>query len=104
MRERIVNLTCEAAPVQYEGKLGEYPFYFRARGRHATFSLVEPGDNPVLVGLNENEPVFHVGFSCGKRRFCASYMPHHIAEQVVNLCLDACDALLPEYESNAEAA
>ena len=48
------RFTCDAAPVQAEGTLDGYAFYFRARGEQWTFSLAEePGLDPVYIDSAE---------------------------------------------------
>lgn len=79
--------TCDAAPVQYEGTVGDLHFYFRARWNGWNFG----------VGLTEEEAVdtamydtglFSRSSTWGDYEFAASWMPFDMAEEIIRRCID----------------
>jgi hypothetical protein len=91
-----VRITCPAAPVQIEGTIDGYPFYFRSRWSRWTFTLVEPGQDPVAPGGLE-DPVAPTGlggalfwredqYGSDTDVAAASWMPHEKAWWIVSEC------------------
>jgi hypothetical protein len=80
------QFTCDAAPVQAEGMVCGYPFYFRARYEHWTFSVSEhAGVDPVDRDAEESGRRY--GFfregRYGTESFAASWMSREDAEAII---------------------
>jgi hypothetical protein len=74
-------------PVQGEGTVNGLPFYFRARGRHYSFSVAAtPDADPVAVGFGDGEPGYHVRHPWGDEPFAAGFMSFEVAERLINEC------------------
>lgn len=83
--------TCFAAPVQAEGTLFGYPFYFRSRHEHWSFSLSEHDDlDPVDIQTEEGAKGY--GFfreeRYGSEKYDASYMSIEDAEAIIKRCAE----------------
>lgn len=93
--ERKIEVTCEAAPLQIEGHLGGFPFYFRARFNHWSFTIVEPGADP--VGRPElTKLVFDRTRPFGVWPCAASWMPVALGRQIVRRMLDRSEYLVQQ--------
>lgn len=73
-----IDMVGSACPVQAEGKVGDLPYYFRARGQHWTFS----------VGHDVFEPIWEVRVRYGpdSRPFAAGWMEEEEACAIVEAC------------------
>lgn len=48
----VAEMTCPACPVQIEGTVDGWPFYFRLRGG-GSMAIVRPGRDPVMAGWRD---------------------------------------------------
>jgi hypothetical protein len=63
------------APVQGDGTMGDWRWYFRARGEHWSLSAeLGPDADPVMV-FDNSDTTFYVEAAYGDFEFDASYMP-----------------------------
>jgi len=96
--KREIEITCTFAPVQIEGQLGEYPFYFRARHKDASFNLSLPGGDPVLN--SDGSVIVAAGVSSflgvGGPHF-ASNLNVDTARRFVDVCLDMCEQMISQH-------
>lgn len=82
------SFTSYAAPVQAEGEVRGYSFYFRARGITWTFGVASgPEADPVLVESPERG-FYREGTFRGEA-FSASYMPLTTARDIIQGCIEA---------------
>ncbi len=78
------------APVQAEGTVRGYPFYFRARWDHWTFSISEKEDiDPVDVdsAVADAGLGFYREGRYGTGPYDASYMPEEEARRIIRTCV-----------------
>ena len=68
-----IEMTCEAAPLQFEGEIDGNPFYFRARWESWRFTIVRPGGNPVSPKSN-GEVLYAASGKVATGPFSASYL------------------------------
>jgi hypothetical protein len=73
------KVTCEACPLQIEGTIDGFAFYFRARHRHWTMGI---GGDPV------DEPLWHMGGPWGDGPFAAGWMPEETGRAIVLKCCE----------------
>jgi hypothetical protein len=92
---RTAKITSEARPVQIEGNVAGFPFYFRARYNHWSITIVEPGENPVRPA-DVKKIVFDRVRSFGNYPFAASWMPIALARQIVRRNLDRSEYLVQQ--------
>ena len=76
------------APVQGDGEVDGYPWYFRARGTHWALSVAEVAGDPVQAGWG-SQPGWHVACEYGTGPFDASWMPHEEAVEFIGQALAA---------------
>jgi len=69
-------------PVQAEGTINEYPFYFRSRGNHWSFSVAPKGESPVSMGM------FFRREKWGNKSFAAGYMPEKEVRRIIQKCAE----------------
>ena len=85
------HFTCEAAPVQAEGSVDGYRFYFRAKYEEWTFSVAEqPGLDPVDIdssGAAAGRGYFLSATYGSPRSSAASHMPIPEAQQLIEECV-----------------
>lgn len=84
----ICEFTCPAAPVQAEGTIASYPFYFRARWDEWSFAVSErAGLDPAAIDspdVREDGGWFRGGALPGPRD--ASYMAISEAKMLIQIC------------------
>jgi hypothetical protein len=74
-------------PVQGEGTIDGFPFYFRARGQRYTFSVAStPDGDPLEAWGGSDEVGYHVQHSWGDGPFAAGYMELDVAESFIRQC------------------
>ncbi len=61
-------------PVQANGTLDGYPFYFRARGEHWTMTIANSKDTPMDDLWSGYEEAWHYGEDYGDSQFAAGWM------------------------------
>jgi hypothetical protein len=75
-----------ACPVQYEGTVGPYAFYFRARGDLWEFCVADTVEQAVNALLWPEETPYHYqaeGYYGERGGFEAGWMPLEEAEQII---------------------
>lgn len=82
-------------PVQGQGQLDDqHWWYFRARHRHWSFEVwdVPFKEGPEFTSeLPDEDPVWCYGAQWGEKEHDAGYMPHYIAEAIIEWCFQAWD-------------
>ena len=97
VRDAALSLECHIyghAPVQADGRLSGYPFYFRARHCGWSFTLCTNADIEPSALVEGDEPgFFHNGEYEGFALWGdygseteASYMPYAVAERLIREC------------------
>ena len=79
--------SCTACPVQAEGTIAEFPFYFRARHDKWTFAIALDSDGDA-VGIESSEQGFFRKASYGHGPHDAGYMPLDEARQIIARCVE----------------
>ncbi len=72
-------------PVQAEGTVNGFPFYFRARHNCWTFSVDLDGNDPVDVSLGWKKGI-HYENAWGETEDAAGYMPTETALHIIGQC------------------
>lgn len=81
--------TCAACPVQYEGRVGDAWWYFRARYASWEFAVGATVDEAVEVTLGWRDGFLRSGDydDAEKSGFGAGYMPTREAENIIARCM-----------------
>lgn len=79
--------TCDAAPVQYEGKIGDLYFYFRARWNGWSFGIGKTQLEAAEATMYENG-LFSRRSDWGGEFAAASWMPFDVAEELIRQCIE----------------
>lgn len=88
-----VNATTGAAPVQVEGEVDGKCFYFRSRGDNWYFCIADTPDAAIRAEFQQT--AFYVECKYGlpqgypPSHFLASWMPHDVARQLIQTCIQA---------------
>lgn len=73
-------------PVQAEGTVGGFPFYFRARHTSWEFAVAEKGKDPVDVCCDPAMKGFYRAEPWGDGPHDAGYMPVATATRIIRIC------------------
>jgi hypothetical protein len=79
--------SCAACPVQAEGTIEKFPFYFRARHRTWSFS-VALDERRDAVDVQSSDQGFYREASYGDDESSASYMPLSEARKIIERCTE----------------